>query len=138
MGNVRSLCVSGMRSNVVLLLPPALALLLAQYVALSWIATEVHSDYELCKPRENKNAWRGWQSGVCYTQEQLWCRKNGNRNVDCETAGCRAEEIRLTLHLLKPTEGANREKYHVLPARKSVYENSDACFQKIYDHLEAM
>ena len=42
-----------------------------------------------------------WQKGVCVTEELVWCRAHPNAHPDCATAGCRAEEIRLSLEAIK-------------------------------------
>mgnify|MGYP006139175429 CR=1 FL=1 len=39
----------------------------------------------------------GWRTGVCTTEEIVWCEANGHQHPDCATAYCRAEEIRLSL-----------------------------------------
>lgn len=39
----------------------------------------------------------GWRTGVCTTEEIVWCEANGGQHPDCATAYCRAEEIRLSL-----------------------------------------
>ena len=86
------------------------------------------SDSDLCRPSKWADAWRAWDAGVCLTEEQVWCRANDNRHVDCGTADCRAEEIRLSLwRAISPDE--------LRPAKRAVYSD---CAYTIHDHLSEM
>ena len=114
------------------LVPIGLSLLFAQHAGLFYASTSTYSDLDLCLPRKYKKAWRGWQQGICYTEEQLWCRQNNNRHTSCADADCRAEEIRLSLFLRDGLTDGN------LLQRKPVYDQSGKCFYQIYDHLMAM
>jgi hypothetical protein len=71
-------------------------LLTAQYITLFLASATVHSESLMCK-RSFTESWKGWGSGVCLTEEQVWCKAHPGRHADCSTADCRAEEIRLTL-----------------------------------------
>lgn len=44
-----------------------------------------------------KGAKLGWRTGVCTTEEIVWCEARRGQHPDCATAYCRAEEIRLSL-----------------------------------------
>jgi hypothetical protein len=112
------------RDKVLLALPPALALFVMQYAGLYLAVTSFASNAALCNPDEFYAAWRGWDSGVCKTEEQIWCKTNNNRHVDCVTADCRAEEIRLSLW-----------PYSYAPPRRFVYAE---CAFEIMDHIEAI
>lgn len=53
-----------------------------------------------CLPKEYggyKEVATAWDNGVCLTEEQVWCRKNGDMHPDCRAADCRAEEVRISL-----------------------------------------
>jgi len=112
------------RASTLLLLPPGLLLIFLEYMGLFWTVTELTSDSYLCSPSEFESAWRGWASGICLTEEQVWCRANGNRHSDCATADCRAEEIRYSLH-----------RQRTAPPRTPVYSD---CAYNVYDHFIAM
>ena len=86
------------RAGSRLLLAFGSVLLVAEYVVLYVAATTAHVDMRACTPSGYESAAHGWDAGVCLTDEQLWCRVNGReRHIDCATADCRAEEIRLSL-----------------------------------------
>ena len=121
--------------STMLLLPVGMALLVTQYTGLFYIATQPHSDFEMCQPRIHAGAWHGWQSGLCYTEEQLWCRAHNNRHIDCGTADCRAEEIRLTLYALYTSSETADGPKNVLPSRTPVYDTAGTCFYQVYDHI---
>jgi hypothetical protein len=109
------------RERRVLLLP-FFVMLIAQYAALFISVTALPSNTPLCMPSHNGAAWRGWNTGTCLTEEQVWCRANGNKHANCATADCRAEEIRMTL--------ANERV-----AREPVY---GTCAVNVYDHIVSM
>lgn len=91
----------------------------------------MHLDSHGCKPAEHPSAWQGWYAGVCLTQEQVWCRAHGNVHVNCETADCRAEEIRLSLY--RSREG------QAVPSVKPKYPGcSQDNFDKLYAHFNNM
>lgn len=78
----------------------ALPALITQYVLIYFAATSAHTRMSECIPRElggYKEAYHGWDQGVCFTEEQLWCRAHPGKHPACETADCRAEEVRLSL-----------------------------------------
>jgi hypothetical protein len=109
-------------------LPPALGLFLVQYASLFSAVTTIASDSPLCQPSQFFLAWRGWQSGVCLTEEQIWCRANGNKHPDCPTADCRAEEVRFTVW-------SSSEP----PPSDPVYATSGIqCAQEIHGHIKSM
>jgi len=127
--------VSAVTSSTAVILPICVSLLGAQYVGLFYSATVTYSDLDLCLPRKYNKAWRGWNEGICFTEEQLWCRAHGNRNAYCPSADCRAEEIRLTLYT---RNRFSSDETAYLPERKPVYDKAGRCFYQIYDHIEAM
>ena len=45
-------------------------------------------------------AQEAWRVGLCVTEETLWCDAHPKEHPDCATAGCRTEEIRLSLLFL--------------------------------------
>ena len=82
---------------LVLVLYPSIV---AQYIVLWYATSDAFVHLSACTPEQLggfKYAWRGWDSGVCLTEEQLWCRANGGKHSDCSTADCRAEEVRLSI-----------------------------------------
>jgi hypothetical protein len=60
-------------------------------------ASTLYSDSRGCVPSQYSGAWQAWQRGLCLTPEQVWCRAHGSKHINCATADCRAEEIRLSL-----------------------------------------
>jgi hypothetical protein len=92
----------------------------------------------MCQPRNFREAFRGWFTGICLTDEQLWCRVHGNQHPDCAQADCRAEEIRLTLYpiffeTVKIVNG-DVERYGAMPDT-SVYDRNNVCFDRIRQHI---
>lgn len=78
----------------------AVPVLLAQYALVYLAATSAHTHMPECIPRAfggYREAFRAWDAGVCYTEEQLWCRAHPGKHPACVTADCRAEEVRLSL-----------------------------------------
>ena len=74
--------------------------LVTQYILIYLAATSGHTRMTQCIPQEfggYKEAYRGWDQGVCFTEEQLWCRVHPGKHPACATADCRAEEVRLSL-----------------------------------------
>ena len=121
------------RWSTALTVPVALGLLLAQYIALCWQASITYSDFWPCQPRKLESAWRAWDAGICLTDEQVWCRANGNRHYDCLTADCRAEEIRLTLY----SRYGNLEvpSGRVSLPSHPIYDLGNRCFSAIRKHI---
>lgn len=124
--------------STVLLLPVSVALLIAQYWGVFYMSTLAYSDFEMCQPRNFREAFRGWFTGICLTDEQLWCRVHGNQHPDCAQADCRAEEIRLTLYpiffeTVKIVNG-DVERYGAMPDT-SVYDRNNVCFDRIRQHI---
>ena len=129
---------SGAAQPVYLLLPFGLGLLGLLFGTLFTSMVHLYSDSPLCVPGEfpgpNNLAYRGWQLGLCLTEEQVWCRANGNRDLGCNTADCRAEEIRLALWQPSsevPEEATDGQK----PPRAWVYAE---CGLQVWDFLEAI
>ena len=121
-----------MREDIGFVMASLLAPLLAsQYVYLFMAAASTSTESSACLPKLFAGAGRGWDSGQCLTDEQIWCRYKGNRHVDCKQADCRAEEIRLTLWY--------RQDRDVLPERGAfAYEDCEGGVEDIYDHILAM
>lgn len=70
----------------------------------------MHSSSDMCRYDFNSKArGKGWEAGICFTDEQIWCRAHPNRHADCSTADCRAEEIRMTLWRGDRSEGPPAE-----------------------------
>mmetsp|Transcript_17177 Transcript_17177/g.50953 ORF Transcript_17177/g.50953 Transcript_17177/m.50953 type:complete len:203 (-) Transcript_17177:67-675(-) len=83
-----------------LVMSVALPALLAQYALVFMAATSAHTRMPECLPVQlggYDEAYRAWDAGVCFTEEQLWCRVHPGRHAACTTADCRAEEVRLSL-----------------------------------------
>ena len=71
-----------------------------QYIFLLMAACTPHVTMMACLPKElggYSKTHYGWDKGVCFTEEQLWCRKHPNKHPDCRTSDCRAEEVRLSM-----------------------------------------
>lgn len=86
----------------------------------------------------------GWWPGLCLTEEQLWCRANHNQHIDCATADCRAEEIRLT-RWARDQQGAPIARAgglnlsSIAAIRASVRHQYDkGCFDAIWADLERL
>uniref|UniRef100_A0A7S4C314 Uncharacterized protein n=1 Tax=Chrysotila carterae TaxID=13221 RepID=A0A7S4C314_CHRCT len=74
--------------------------LIVQYILLWVAATSAYVHFTACHHNQLggvKGSWRAWDAGLCFTEEQLWCRANPDKHPDCKTADCRAEEVRLSL-----------------------------------------
>jgi len=87
-------------SWVTLTIVVAVPALLTQYALVYLAATSAHTRMPECIPGGfggYPEAYRGWDAGVCFTEEQLWCRVNPGKHPACLTADCRAEEVRLSL-----------------------------------------
>ena len=113
------------------LLPYGALLLIAQYVFLILAAATVHTNSPACLPMMFTGAGRGWDAGVCLTEEQVWCRYNGGKHIDCAQADCRAEEIRQTLYF--------RPRGDPEPPIKSAYPGcSSRDTERIWNHIYAM
>ena len=94
--------------------------------------TAKSTDSPSCNPQLFAGAARGWEKGVCFTEEQVWCNYHGShRHVNCPSADCRAEEVRLSLF--------SRNNVNALPSKEVVY---DACpkhsVTRIWHHIESM
>ena len=80
------------------------ALVISQYVLLYWAMVTPHILMPQCGPKEYGGVRRpskpasAWDYGACVTEELVWCRFHGmDAHPNCDTAGCRAEEVRLSL-----------------------------------------
>ena len=118
---------SALSSSTLLLLLCSCVLLSMLYGTVFYGMLLLSTDSFLCK-KPFVGAWRAWDAGVCLTEEQVWCRANDNRHVDCGTADCRAEEIRLSLWTAVSID-------ELRPPRKAVYSD---CAYIVHDHLSAM
>merc|ERR1711871_1425353 len=98
-------------------------------------ASTVHIESAACQPAVFNEAYFGWYHGVCLTEEQIWCRAHPGRHPACQTADCRAEEIRLTLWRAFQPDGADAPRRSE-PLRVAAY--SDDCALLIHDHIAAM
>ena len=113
------------------------ALLTAQYTTLFLATTTLHSQSIECRkydrPRGGfKSAGRGWDKGVCMTEEQVWCRAHPGKHADCALADCRAEEVRLSLWRASTGTGTK-------PDPNPVYAGcSSSDFLELYEHIEQM
>jgi len=95
--------------------------LLAQYTLLYFASTSAHARMPACLPGAfggYSEAYRGWDNGVCFTEEQLWCRAHPGKHPVCLTADCRAEEVRLSL--------PGRSSYNVTSLREPVWSGCSA------------
>lgn len=122
-----------MRQNIGLLIAPFVgALVLAEYIALFIAAAGTHTGSPACLPAAFAGAGRGWEAGVCLTEEQVWCRYHGNhRHINCLHADCRAEEIRLTLWA--------RNNRNLRPPREPAYAGCPASsVERIWSHIDEM
>ena len=107
-------------------------LIIAQYTCLFLASSTLNVDSPTCQPGTYNGAHQGWAAGVCFTQEQIWCRAHPSKNVNCPTADCRAEEIRLSLWRRTAQSGA-------VPPRTPVYSGCSAGdVSRIWDHVDAM
>ena len=123
------------RENIGLLLLPFIgSLVLAEYVAIFFAAASTNTDSSACLPKLFPGAGRGWEAGVCLTEEQVWCRHHGaHRHVNCPTADCRAEEVRLSVWVRYISQ------YNLRPSREAVYQGcSQGAVGRIYDHIDSM
>ena len=97
-------------------------------------ATTLHTQSAECRKNTPINAGRGWNAGLCLTEEQVWCQAHPGRHADCATADCRAEEIRLSLWI-RPHGMPDLTP----PDPVGVYTGCSAPqFQAIYDHIREM
>ena len=114
-------------------LPFAFALVLAQFIFLGFAVTTLPSDSPLCNPRVFSGAARGWEKGVCLTEEQVWCNYHGShRHVNCPSADCRAEEVRLSLFSRNNDDKA-------VPSKDPMYAGCPKdSVTRIWHHIESM
>ena len=105
-------------------------LLLLQYGTLFSATFTIPTDSPLCKPSVYGFAYRGWDAGVCLTEEQVWCRVHPGRRSACATADCRAEEIRLSVWRSRGDDWN--------PSRRPAYPDSTRCTGEIVDHIRAL
>lgn len=110
--------------------PPKVGLLAAQYTGLFLASSTLSTDSFACIPSLNTQAYRGWETGVCLTEEQVWCRAHSKMHLNCPTADCRAEEIRLSLF-----RGSKLSR----PSKTPVYTGcTTEQVEALWDHFEAM
>lgn len=107
-------------------------MLTAQYTTLFLATTTLHSHSSECRKYASAPAGRGWEKGVCMTEEQVWCRAHPGKHADCALADCRAEEVRLSLWRTGTSTGSK-------PDPNPVYAGcSIGDFLELYEHIEQM
>ena len=108
------------RLSTVFLLAATGTLVIVQYVTLFTAMLTPHSRMVGCLRSTHTKAFAGWFSGVCRTEEQVWCASHGyDMHADCPTADCRAEEIRISLAISPKPESKGMPP----PTRALVYAN---------------
>lgn len=70
--------------------------------------TTAHITFHGCVPGElggYSSSRQAWDKLFCRTEELVWCDAHPAAHPDCATAGCRAEEVRLSLTSLEDYDG---------------------------------
>lgn len=107
-------------------------LLAAQYTCIFLAASTLYSGSAGCVPSHYSGAWAAWERGLCLTPEQVWCRAHGStKHINCVSADCRAEEIRLSLF--------RSRKNKMEPSKEPIYPGCNAeQVAELYTHMQYM